>query len=472
MSLSSLTPCTPTSNHLSRRGINLPAHRRISAVLNEDRLHRKLCLALSGDLLTAAHAVTQKQQPLEHAFRGAPAKSPREDISARWREIHGVRDWEGLLDPLLHPWLRREIVKYGELAQATYDAFDAHHLGSCCYSPRGLLNHLGLAQNGYTVSGYVYAATRVELPRWLQSLLHADAWAAGESHWMGYVAVSDDAESQRIGRRDIVVAWRGTASASEWFKDLQSRLEPIEGQRRGGEHARVEHGFQSLYRSRSASTAQNRNSDSSASEQAMAQVTRLVSLYRARGEEVSLTITGHSLGGALALLNAHEAASVMPDLPVSVVSFGTPRVGNAAFGDELRGLGAHVLRVVAEQDLVPRMPGVLVNESVDKDCRAHEGVYAHVGTELRVDTHVSPYLKRGFDPAGVHGLETYMHLVDGYMCPRSGFRAEAKRDVWLVNKACAMLKEELRVPSCWYRHAAHEVPRDLPSPYQVVPVAC
>ncbi|KAK1258182.1 hypothetical protein QJS04_geneDACA021677 [Acorus gramineus] len=465
-------------NHLDIRACD----RRISTVRSGD--NRTNCnRGTIGIRLPEKHSVSnlllhvfhdqRKQAPLERAlFRSAtPAKSPKEVISWMWRDIHGSDNWDGLLDPL-HPWLRREIVKYGELAQATYDAFDPHRPESSCYSPRGLLDRLGLAENGYRVSEYVYATSHVELPRWLERSLHADAWTAGESHWMGYVAVSDDVETRRIGRRDIVVAWRGTAAASEWFKDLQARLEPVEGRRRG-EHARVEHGFQSVYRSRSASAVRNKNTDLSASEQVMAQVTALVNSYRAKGEEVSLTVTGHSLGGALALLNAHEAALTIPELPVSVISFGAPRVGNAAFGDELRELGVRVLRVVAEQDLVPKMPGVLVNESVDKNCRAHEGVYAHVGTELRVDTHVSPYLKRGFDPAGVHGLETYMHLVDGYMCRRSGFRAEAKRDVLLVNKACAMLKEELRAPSCWYHRPSPRIRQEWPSsPYQPSPVAC
>ncbi|KAK1308922.1 hypothetical protein QJS10_CPA09g00679 [Acorus calamus] len=360
-----------------------------------------------------------------------------------WREIHGSDNWAGLLHPL-HPWLRREIVKYGELAQAMYDAFDPHRPWSCCYSPGGILDRLGLAENSYRVSGYVYAATHPELPHFLERLLHADAWTAKESHWMGYVAVSDDEESRRIGRRDIVVAWRGTTTASEWFRDQQARLEPVKGQRFGrGEHARVEHGFQSIYRSRSASATRNKNTDSIVSEQAMVQLG--FKLYHPRGEEVSLTVTGHSLGGALALLNGHEVALMIPDLPVSVVSFGAPWVGNAAFREELRGLGACVLRVVSKQDLVPKLPGV---------------VYAHVGTELRVDTRVLPYLKQGFHPAGVHGLETYMHLVDGYMCRRAGFQAEAKRDVLLVNKACTMLKEELRAPSRWYHRPSPRARQD------------
>lgn len=89
----------------------------------------------------------------------------------------------------------------------------------------------------------------------------------------------------------------------------------------------------------------------------MAEIKRLVKYYQEKGERVSLTITGHSLGGALALLNAHEAASAIPDLPVSVISFGAPRVGNDAFRNELERLGVKALRVVVKQDLVPKTPG-------------------------------------------------------------------------------------------------------------------
>ncbi|XVF27263.1 hypothetical protein REPUB_Repub14bG0091800 [Reevesia pubescens] len=49
-----------------------------------------------------------------------PTVSPKEIIADKWREIHGSKDWNELLDRL-HPWLRQESVKYGEFAQATCD---------------------------------------------------------------------------------------------------------------------------------------------------------------------------------------------------------------------------------------------------------------------------------------------------------------------------------------------------------------
>ncbi|XP_052180606.1 phospholipase A1-Igamma1, chloroplastic [Diospyros lotus] len=402
-----------------------------------------------------------------------PATSPKEEVSEKWREIHGRNDWEGLLDPL-HPWLRREIVKYGEFSQATYDAFDfdpfSEYCGSCRYNEKKLLEKLGLARHGYEVKKYIHAMSHVEVPRWLERSKLGETWSK-DSNWMGFVAVSHDEESRRIGRRDIAVAWRGTVAPSEWYEDMQQQLEPV-----GGGDARVERGFLSIYKSKSIATRYNK---SSASEQVMKEVKRLVDFYKDRGEEVSLTITGHSLGGALALLNAYEAATTIPNLPISVISFGAPRVGNIAFRDELYQLGVKTLRVVLKQDVVPRMPGLVFNESLHNDfIGTLEWVYTHVGAELRLDVRSSPFLKRGFNPIGFHMLETYLHLVDGFLSSTSTFRSDARRDVASVNKACDMLVDELRIPPCWYQienkglvrndHGRWVKPRrdpeDIPSP--------
>ncbi|KAI3439148.1 Lipase_3 domain-containing protein, partial [Psidium guajava] len=405
--------------------------------------------------------------------------SPKEVISNEWREIHGMSDWENLLDPL-HPWLRGEIIKYGEFAQATYDAFDfdsfSEYCGSCRYNKRKLFRELGLSQNGYEVTEYIYAMSHVEIPRWLERSRLADTWSK-DSNWIGYVAHSDDEETRRIGRRDILVAWRGTVAPSEWYEDFQRKLEPIG--HKDEHHARVEQGFLSIYTSKSESTRYNK---SSASEQAMSEIRNLVNHYRDRGEEVSLTITGHSLGGALALLNAHEASSEIPNLPISVITFGAPRVGNSAFRDELRRNGVKTLRVVVKQDMVPKMPGLVLNEKLERldehITGALEWVYTHVGAELKLDVQSSPYLKHGFNLLGFHMMETYLHLVDGFLSTRSNFRVDAKRDVALVNKACDMLVDELRVPPSWHQLAHKGLvcneygrwvkprrdPEDIPSP--------
>uniref|UniRef100_I1NQ79 Phospholipase A1 n=1 Tax=Oryza glaberrima TaxID=4538 RepID=I1NQ79_ORYGL len=58
-------------------------------------------------------------------------------VAERWRELHGEDHWKGLLDPL-DADLRRSVIGYGELAQATNDAFIREawspHAGACRYS--------------------------------------------------------------------------------------------------------------------------------------------------------------------------------------------------------------------------------------------------------------------------------------------------------------------------------------------------
>ncbi|KAL1560481.1 phospholipase A1-Igamma1, chloroplastic-like [Salvia divinorum] len=404
-----------------------------------------------------------------------PTTSPKENISSKWREIHGSGDWDGILDPL-HPWLRREIVKYGEFAQATYDAFDfdsySEFCGSCRYNRSRLFEKLGLTTSGYAVTKYIYAMSQIDLPQWLEKSRLVDSWSS-DSNWIGFVAVSDDAESERIGRRDIVVSWRGTVAPAEWYDNMQSDLEPI-----GQGDSKVERGFLSIYASKCDTSRYN---TSSASEQVMTEVKRLINHYNKLGQKVSLTITGHSLGGALGLLNAYEAAKNFPALPISVLSFAAPRVGNIAFRDELYQMGVKTLRVTLKQDVVPRMPGIVFNEGLqrfDDITGTLEWVYTHVGVELKVDVRSSPYLKKGLNLIGFHMLETYLHLVDGYHSSNSGFRMDSKRDVALVNKDCDMLVDELRIPPNWYQLANKGLvqnhhgrwvkperdPEDIPSP--------
>jgi len=56
-------------------------------------------------------------------FAPGMRRSPRQKLGSKWREYQGLKNWEGLLDPLDEN-LRREIVKYSEFVQASYSAFE------------------------------------------------------------------------------------------------------------------------------------------------------------------------------------------------------------------------------------------------------------------------------------------------------------------------------------------------------------
>jgi triacylglycerol lipase len=77
---------------------------------------------------------------------------------------------------------------------------------------------------------------------------------------------------------------------------------------------------------------------------------------RNRGNR-TVWITGHSLGGALAVLCAAQAALV-DGIPVQgVYTFGQPRVGNSDFASTLNAaLGSRIYRIVNDRDIVPRVP--------------------------------------------------------------------------------------------------------------------
>ncbi|XP_042023107.1 phospholipase A1-Igamma3, chloroplastic-like isoform X2 [Salvia splendens] len=340
-----------------------------------------------------------------------------------WRQIQGENNWEKLLDPM-NPHLRREIIRYGEMAQSCYDSFDfdphSKYCGTCKYDPPRFFPRLGMSGRGYTLTRYLYATSNINLPNFFQKSTTNNIWSP-HANWMGYVAVATDAdEIRRLGRRDIGVAWRGTVTYLEWIHDLKDILCPAHF--RDDPNVKIESGFFDLYTSKE--KEQNCEFCSfSAREQVLAELRRII--HRFRGEELSITITGHSLGAALALLSAYDVAEVKLNsvvggtIPVTVFSFAGPRVGNLRFKERCDELGIKVLRVVNVHDRVPRVPGIITNEKFQyqkylEDAMSFPWSYAHVGVELGLDHTHSPFLKNTKDLRCAHNLEAHLHLLDGY----------------------------------------------------------
>ncbi|XP_048542049.1 phospholipase A1-Ibeta2, chloroplastic-like [Triticum urartu] len=337
--------------------------------------------------------------------------SPRGDIAASWRRLHGEDGWRGLLDPL-HPDLRREIVRYGEFVDAAYGAF----LSQPDATPGDLAApvHVPLQDAAYRVTAPLFATSSVGFPSWLAL---AAPCAAQRTSLVGYVAVCDSPdEVRRMGRRDIVIALRGTCTVLEWAENFRAGLVPATeavdaaASAVSASDAKVECGFRNLYKTAG-------DGSPSLSEMVVTEVRRLLKKYE--GEEVSITVTGHSLGAALAVLIADELAG-HGDAPkqVTVFSFGGPRVGNRAFAERVEARGARVLRVVNAHDVVPHLPP-----------RPGGRWYADIGRELRLDSRASPYLRPDADAACCHDLEAYIHLVDGFLSSHCPFRANAKRSI-------------------------------------------
>lgn len=355
--------------------------------------------------------------------------SPRNIIGSQWRQYHGSDDWKGMLDPLDEN-LRREVVRYGEFVQAAYEAFHSDPAMSTEEPPHP--RHVALPDRSYRMTKSLYATSSIGLPKWVDDVAPDLGWMTQRSSWVGYVAVCEDRrEIARMGRRDIVISLRGTSTCLEWAENLRAHLVDVNNNDFEAQgKPKVECGFMSLYKTKGAHVP-------SLAESVVDEIKRLVELYK--GEQLSITVTGHSLGATLALLVADEISTCCPEVPpVAVFSFGGPRVGNKAFGDRLTAKNVKVLRIVNSQDVITRVPGIFVSEELENKIRNVGGgvleentplAYSHVGAELRVHTKMSPYLKPDADMACCHDLEAYLHLVDGFLASNCPFRANAKRSL-------------------------------------------
>lgn len=167
---------------------------------------------------------------------------------------------------------------------------------------------------------------------------HFPPQPAGAEWQHAFVTGVEEDAHVLISRFDdcTVIAFRGTASIQNWIEDAEFFRRKLAGR------AEVHDGF---YRG------------------ADCILPGLIKFLLPDGADKSqmkpLVFTGHSLGGALAMLCALELSG--KSFPVKlVVTFGQPRVGNDSFSrlyDWM--LGSITWRVVNQNDIVPRLPGWL-----------------------------------------------------------------------------------------------------------------
>ncbi|CAN0853328.1 Phospholipase A1-II 1 [Linum grandiflorum] len=354
-------------------------------------------------------------------------------IAVNWKKLSGQDNWEGLTDPL-DPDFRRYLIHYGERLQAVYDAFNGETLskayGYSRYPPEDFFNSVFL-QNGkpykYQITKFFYASSEFTLGDWI---------VAGGSAWMGYVAVCTEEGKSILGRRDIMVCWRGTLTNMEWFQDVNFPAVSVSDVYGKDHNPKAHQGFFSCYTHKNPESIYNK---SSAREQVLSEVRRLVDKYR--DEETSITVVGHSLGASLATLNAtdivannyHKPTGSTTGCLVTGFVYASPLVGDLGFHNMFNTLtDLRLLRIRNFPDPVPTVPPKLFG-------------FFEVGKELLIYI-FSPYLKPLLNP---HNLELYMHGVAGYN-GLSGFKLVIERDIALINKGEDHLKDEYKVPPRWW----------------------
>jgi len=314
----------------------------------------------------------------------------------------------------LNPLLQQEITRYGNLVSTCYKAFDldpnSKRYLNCKYGKQTLLKETEIDQpEDYQVTKYIYATPDINI-----NISPIQNEMNRRARWVGYVAASSDDSVKRLGRRDIVVTFRGTVTNPEWLANFMSSLTPARFHPHNPRlDVKVESGFLSLYTS---DESESKFGLESCRQQLLSEISRLMNKYK--GEEMSITLAGHSMGSSLAQLLAYDIAELglnrrigKGDIPVTVFSFAGPRVGNLEFKKRCEELGVKVLRITNVNDPVTKLPGVLFNENFRVLGGFYElpwscSCYVHVGVELTLDF---------FDVQNiscVHDLQTYIDLLN------------------------------------------------------------
>ncbi|KAL7185374.1 hypothetical protein ACSBR2_027335 [Camellia fascicularis] len=383
-----------------------------------------------------------------------------------WPELLGCNNWEGLLEPLnLH--LRHLILRSGDFCQATYDAFDndqnSAFCGSSRYGKHSFFDKVMLeSANRYQISTFLYATARVSVyESFLLHSLSRESWDR-ESNWIGYVAVTTDDVSRFTGRREIYVVWRGTTRNYEWIDILGAKLQSSEPLLRpstlkkfynneeeeddddddddnddddhDGKVIKVMRGWLTLYISDDPKSPFTKQS---ARAQLQNKIRQLIDQYK--DEELSIVLTGHSLGASLSVLAGFDLVeNGITDIPIAAFVFGCPQVGNRAFNERLKQFpNFKVLHIRNKIDIIPHYPSHLLG-------------YVNSGIELKIDTRKSPYLKDSKNPSDWHNLQAMLHIVAGWNGSHGEFGMRVKRSLSLVNKSSEFLKDECLVPGSWW----------------------
>ncbi|KAJ4967824.1 hypothetical protein NE237_014525 [Protea cynaroides] len=138
----------------------------------------------------------------------------------------------------------------------------------------------------------------------------------------------------------IVIAFRGTQehSIQNWIEDLFWKQ--LDLNYPGMPEAMVHHGFYSAYHN---TTMRPGVVDA---------VKRAKQLYG----DIGIMVTGHSMGGAMASFCALDLAVNHGGRIVQFMTFGQPRVGNAAFSSYFSEHVPNTIRVTNNHDVIPHLP--------------------------------------------------------------------------------------------------------------------
>lgn len=142
----------------------------------------------------------------------------------------------------------------------------------------------------------------------------------------GYVGYSPEYES-------IIIAFRGSVDTANWILNLKTARTSYDLCKDCSVHIGFNQGFNSV------------------KSQVDAQINHLIALYRKN----KIMLTGHSLGGALAVMAAAYIQNIYKNVD-QLYTMGQPRVGNDNFAAFMTSFIPNTYRIVHYADQVPHVP--------------------------------------------------------------------------------------------------------------------
>jgi hypothetical protein len=192
---------------------------------------------------------------------------------------------------------------------------------------------------------------------------------------------------QVVGAGDVVIAIRGTEGILEWIQDakfLQVTCPFLAGA------GRTDDGFTDMYNSLRTAVAPG----------SPTVVSALATLPYPQ-PVTTVTICGHSLGGALVTLLALDLAANTAFTNPTVYSYASPRTGDPAFASTYDQVVKNSFRIANRLDLVPHMP--------------FPPAYEHVNDPFELNPvqllPLPPKILLKFTPGCEHAINSYLYLL-------------------------------------------------------------
>jgi hypothetical protein len=181
---------------------------------------------------------------------------------------------------------------------------------------------------------------------------------------------------------DVVIALRGTAGIWEWIHDCE--FLPVNCPFLAGA-GRTDDGFTAIYKSLCVATS--------------GRIVDVLAALPFNHAGNSLTICGHSLGGALATLLALDLAANTNFKNPTVYTYASPRTGDPLFASTYNQAVPNTWRIANRVDLVPKLPLPPLYEHA-------AGLY-----ELNPVKLIPPRFLVKCEFACEHHMTSYLHLL-------------------------------------------------------------